>query len=138
VIDPSIVAAAIGASATILAVVLAWWLSIRRISSRSVPSKTKPLKPDEDDIYFMSFLLHDAYEQQTPLSSSELAVHHMDYAPLEVEVKLIRLEAAGYIQRCNPKGSGMGRWQIQPKGVEFMFKNGHYLKELVAEQKNSA
>ena len=135
--EPSIIAAIIGALATVLAVVIGWWLPQRK-ATRSKSAESIKFQPDKDGIYFMQYLLHDAYEQQTPLSTTELAEHHRDYAPLELEVKLIELENHGYVQRVTRKNTGMGKWQITPKGVEFMFKHGHQLHDLVEESRSNA
>ena len=43
----------------------------------------KEFSPDKDDISFMLFLLHDAYEKNEPLYTDELTEHHCGYAPLE-------------------------------------------------------
>lgn len=135
--EASVISAIIGASATVTAVIIAWWLQQKK-SSSSKSVKITPFLPDDDSIYFMQFLLHDAYEQGNPLSSIELAEHHMDYAPLVLEVKLIELEKHGYIQRTNRKTNGIGMWQILPKGVEFMLKNNHQLHDLIQEQRSNA
>jgi hypothetical protein len=94
--------------------------------------------PDEDDIYFMFYLLHDAYEQNRPYSTDELAVHHREYAPLELEVKLMNLQAHGYVKRVNREYEGLGRWQILPKGVKFMLDGKHYAQELIEEARKNA
>lgn len=94
--------------------------------------------PDEDDIYFMSFLLHDAYEQNQPLSTTELAEHHMKYAPLELEVKLINLQNHDFIKRVNREHEGLGLWQILPKGVKFMFDGNHHDQDLIKETRDHA
>ena len=132
--DTSILAAIIGASATIGAVIVGWWLQQKKGTKRVIRN-THAFKPDEDDIYFMTYLLHDAYEQGKPIPTTELAIHHVKYAPLELEVKLINLEKHGYIQRVNRKNAGIGKWNLLPKGVEFMFSNNHQLHDLIAEQK---
>jgi hypothetical protein len=89
--------------------------------------------PDEDDIYFMFYLLHDAYAQNRPYATDELAVHHREYAPLELEVKLMNLQAHGYVKRVNRGYEGLGRWQILPKGVKFMLDGKHYDEDLMKE-----
>lgn len=114
---------------------LTWFLQPKKPQKEALSSKV--FKPDEDDIYFMVFLLHDAYEISTPVSTVELSKHHPKYAPLEVEVKLITLEKNGYIERVNRKNAGMGLWQLLPKGVEFMFANGHQLNDLIEEQRQA-
>lgn len=76
----------------------------------SSPSTIKPVEevfqPDKDSIYFMTFLLHDAYEQNCPISTAQLAEYHLGYAPLELEVKLIELLQHGYLVRSN-RGNGL-------------------------------
>jgi hypothetical protein len=134
--DSTIMGAIIGAVATIAAAVLVW-LPTRSAGRRQQLSKPA-FHPDKDDIYFMQFLLHDAYEQSRPLSTRELAEHHSSYAPLELEHKLIRLERCGYVKRTNRPGAGLGLWQISPMGVDFMLTNGHQLQDLLDEQKPKA
>ena len=134
--DTSIIAAIIGAIASILAVVVGWWLQHKK-GKKAQSTKHNVFKPDTDDINFMQYLLHDAYEQDAPMSTAQLAEHHMKYALLELEVKLIQLEKRGFIQRVNKKSAGMGLWQILPKGVQFMFKNTHQLQDLIEEQRNA-
>jgi len=135
--DPGIIAAIIGAIATITAVVIGWWLQGKKSGTKS-KGNSKEFTPDKDDIYFMQFLLHDAYQQGNPISTVELAKHHMGYAPLELEVRLITLEKRGYIKRTNNTNKGIGMWQMLPKGVEFMFSNGHQLQDLINEQRANA
>ena len=120
--DAAIVSAIIGAAATISAVVIGWWLHKKKKHTNRT-NEAKGFQPDADDVYFMTFLLHDAYEQDKPISTVELVEHHTKYAPLELEVKLLQLERHGYAQRTNRKKTGMGIWQLTPKGVEFMFAN---------------
>ena len=139
--DSTIVGALIGGIATILAVFISWVLHKQGIrnKSKSSPSKRqKSYEPDAHDIYFMQFILHDGYEENTPLSTNELAEHHNEYAPLELEVKLINLHNKGYIKRVNREGNGMGQWQMTSQGVEFMFSNNHQLHDLVEEQRKNA
>jgi len=127
--DSTVVGAIIGASATLLAVVLAWLLPKRQGKARAKPVDN-PV-PDKDSIYFMQFLLHDAYEKNEPMSSAQLAEHHLQYAPLEVEAKLATLQSLGYVQRINRIGPS--KWQMTLAGVKFMIDNGHQLQDLIAE-----
>lgn len=135
--DATIAAAIIGAFATVAAVVIPLWLQQKKTGKKRIV-RSGEFEPDEDDVYFMTFLLHDAYEQGRPMSTVELAEHHIKYAPLELELKLIHLEKQGYIQRTNKKSAGIGTWQILPKGVEFMFANGHQLQDLIEDKRPSA
>jgi len=89
--------------------------------------------PDEADVNFLFYLLHDAYEENKPFSSADLAEHHLKYAPLEVELKLINLQSYGFVKRVNREHEGMGVWQILPKGVKFMFDGKHYAEDLIDE-----
>ncbi len=109
----------------------------KKDSGKKIVQSIKYL-PDDADAYFMTYLLHDAYETGIPMSTSELAEHHDKYAPLELELKLINLEKHGYIQRVNNKKEGLGSWNLLPKGVEFMFENNHQLQDLLDEQKYNA
>jgi len=136
-VDAAIVSAIIGAAATISAVVIGWWLHKKKKHTNRT-NEAKGFQPDADDVYFMTFLLHDAYEQDKPISTVELVEHHTKYAPLELEVKLLQLERHGYAQRTSRKKTGMGIWQLTPKGVEFMFANGHQLHDLIKEQRGNA
>lgn len=103
--------------------------------SMNIPDKSM-FVPDKDSIYFMTYLLHDAYEQGTPMSTVELAQHHMGYAPLELEIKLMDLQQHDYIARINRRDEGMGLWQILPKGVKFMFNGEHQLHDLIEEARH--
>lgn len=131
--NSTLLGAIIGAAATILAVVLAWILPARRKQPRV--SAPRSAQPDKDSIYFMQFLLHDAYEQDAPMTSSQLAEHHLRYGPLEVEAKLAALQELGLVQRTNRVGPS--KWQMTPQGVKFMFDNGHQLQDLVVEQRGA-
>lgn len=133
---PSIIAAIIGAIATVVAVLFNWWLQ-RGKKGTERKAVRKAAEPDVDDIYFMQFLLHDAYEKGEPLSTAELAVHHNAYSPLELEVKLLSLEKRGYVHRVSRKQSGLGSWQMSSKGVEFMFENSHQLQDLIEESRKN-
>lgn len=129
----TLLGAIIGAAATILAVLLAWLLPARRKWSHvSTPSSAQP---DKDSIYFMQFLLHDAYEQDTSMTSLQLAEHQLRYSPLEVEAKLVALQELGLVQRTNRIGPS--KWQMTARGVKFMFDNGHQLQDLVVEQRGA-
>ncbi|WP_290202003.1 hypothetical protein [Aquisalimonas lutea] len=135
--DPAILSAIIVAVATLSAAVLGSWLQHRR----QLPASRKggnSFEPDEDDIYFLTYLLHDGYEQDRPMSTTELAQHHDRYAPLELEVKLIRLERNGFVSRANKKNSSIGDWRILPHGIEYMMADGHQLHDLVEEDRRSA
>ncbi|EGQ9892800.1 hypothetical protein FYF76_18180 [Vibrio cholerae] len=139
--DSTIVGALIGGIATILAVLISWVLHKNGVTQKSRNASTRRQKiyePDEQDIYFMQFILHDGYEENTPLSTSELAIHHKEYAPLELEVKLINLHNKGFIKRVNREGSGLGLWQMTSQGVEFMFSNNHQLHDLVEDRRKHA
>lgn len=136
--DSTILGAVIGAAATLAAALLVWALPARKASKQRQTSAPTEFRPDKDDIYFMQYLLHDAYEQGTPMSTHALTEHHSSYAPLEVEHKLIRLQRHGYIKRTNRPGAGLGLWQIVPMGVEFMLANGHQLQDLIDEQRPKA
>lgn len=133
--DSGILAALIGGVASIIVVVLGWALPNKKHrpkASRSV----KDFYPDKDDVYFMQILLHDAYEQDTPISTKYLCKHHLDYTPFELEIKLINLEKEGFIRRIKQKNESMGWWNMTPKGVTYMFENKLYLEDLIEEQKN--
>lgn len=131
--DSTIIAAFIGAIATVIAAVLVWVLPSLRATK---PAMSR--SPDKDDIYFMQHLLHDAYDQGLPLSARDLAEHHLSYAPLEVEVKMIRLEQCGLTVRISRPSAGLGLWQLSPTGVQFMLAHGHQLYDLVNEQRVGA
>lgn len=134
--DSTIVASIIGAFATILAVIIGGLLQRKKAVRMTRPQIIKDdFQPDEDSIYFMVYLLHEAYENSQPWSSRQLAEHHLDYSPLEVEVQLIELEKYGYVKRTSRSTSGLAMWQMLPKGVEFMFANGHQLDDLIQEQR---
>ncbi len=98
----------------------------------SIKSQEK-YAPDEDDIYFMLFLFHDCYQQGTSYSSTELAKHHRNYSPIELDVKLMQLASHGYIKRINREHDGIGRWAILPKGVKFMLDGNHHDQSLLDE-----
>ena len=101
----------------------------------SKKNETKNFSPDDDDIYFMTYLLHDCYEKNQPYYTEQLAEHHDGYAPLELEIKLINLQHNGYVKRVNNETEGMGKWQILPKGVQFMLKGKHYFQDIIEEQR---
>jgi hypothetical protein len=88
---------------------------------------------DEEDIYFMQFILHDGYEQGAYLSTEELVQHHNKYAPLELEYKLLKLADLGMIERSARTGAGLSAWGITPSGVKFMFESGNVLHDLIIE-----
>lgn len=88
---------------------------------------------DEDDIYFMQFILHDGYEQGEYLSTKELVQHHTRYAPLELEYKLLKLADLGMIERATGIRPGPSAWRITPSGIKFMFESGNVLHDLIAE-----
>jgi hypothetical protein len=90
---------------------------------------------DADDIYFMQFILHDTYEKKEPLSTEELATHHVKYHPLELERKLINLSEKGYVERVKYRNDIGSWWKITPHGVKFMFDNGHVLQNLIDDEK---
>lgn len=131
--DSTVIGAIIGAAATLLAVVLTWLLPQRRRRSR-VKAAADSI-PDKDSIYFMQFLLHDAYEQNSPMTSAQLAEHHMQYKPLEVEAKMVSLQSLGLVQRSNR--SGPSKWQMTPRGVKFMLDNGHQLQNLITDARGA-
>lgn len=89
--------------------------------------------PDDDDIYFMTYLLHDGYEQGRALDTGDLVEHHNDYSPLELEYKLLKLSDQGLVERQRAYSSGLGAWKLTPKGLRFMFDNGHTLTDLIEE-----
>jgi hypothetical protein len=91
--------------------------------------------PDEDDIYFMFYLLHDGYQQNMALSASDLAEHHMAYSPIELDLKLMKLEQHGYVKRVSR--GGIGDWILTPMGMKFMMEGGHHSQELLDESKRS-
>jgi hypothetical protein len=102
-------------------------------TSNELKEPEEEFSPDNDDIYFMFFLLHDAYEKNKPLYTDELTEHHRKYAPLELGLKLMNLETHGYIKRVNREYEGLGRWQILPKGIKFMIEGNHHAQELIEE-----
>lgn len=105
------------------------------------PKEVKPDKeftPDEDDVYFMFYMLHDSYESNKPYSAKDLVEHHSDYAPLELELKFMRLEEHGFVKRVSRPQDGLGLWQILPKGVKFMMENNHHAQDLINESKPQA
>jgi hypothetical protein len=93
---------------------------------------------DEDDIYFMTFLLHDGYEQGTYIITEELVQHHTNYAPLELEYKLLKLAELGMVERSIRSKSGLSAWRITPAGLKFMFESGNVLNDLIAEARPTA
>ncbi len=92
--------------------------------------------PDKDDIYFMFYLLHDCYQKGTSYSSKDLAIYHDAYSPIELDLKLMKLEVHGFVKRVNPSHEGLGRWAILPKGLKFMIENNHHDQVLLKESKN--
>ena len=101
---------------------------------------TKPLETefeaDETDIHLLVYLLHDGYETNTPIMAHELAEHHSDYAPLEIEHKLISLAEHDFVARQNKHNEGAGKWAITPKGVKFMFDKKLHYEDLVEEARD--
>jgi len=93
---------------------------------------------DEDDIYFMTFLLHDGYEQGTYINTEELVQHHTKYAPLELEYKLLKLADLGMVERSTRSKSGLSAWRIAPSGLKLMFESGNVLHDLIAEARPNA
>lgn len=106
-------------------------------SSTATPVPVAPLEyqPDKDDIYFMSYLLHDCYPHGDSFSSKDLAEHHSAYDPISLDVKLMNLEKNGYIKRINKAHEGIGCWCILPKGVKFMLDGNHHDQTLLNEMK---
>lgn len=98
-------------------------------------TQTEEFSPDEDDIYFMFYLLHDCYQQGTSYSSVELVEHHQNYTPITLDLKLMRLEEHGFVKRINRIHEGIGRWALLPKGVKFMIENNHHDQSLFEEWK---
>lgn len=94
--------------------------------------------PDEDDVYFMQYLLHDSYEEGIPMGTEQLAEHHLKYAPLELEYKLLKLADIGMIERQNKGRLGMSTWSLTPAGLKFMFESGNVLHDLIEEARPSA
>lgn len=137
--DSTIIAAIIGGTATVIAALFSWLLERNGTKGQGkeyIASSKLNRTPDEDDIYFMQYILHDGYEQSSPISTTELAVHHDGYAPLELEVKLMNLHYHGFISHENIDGTGGGsQWQMTCKGIEFMFGNNFQLQDLVNEQR---
>ncbi|EKB7281945.1 GIY-YIG nuclease family protein [Vibrio parahaemolyticus] len=95
-------------------------------SLQNVDFKCHSSEPDKDDIYFMFYLLHDAYKSGVPMLTSELSQHHSQYSTMELELKLLNLEKGGWIARTNTVKSGLSAWQITPKGVAFMINGQHH------------
>lgn len=108
------------------------------VSSHKERSAEDQFVPDKDDIYFMFYLLHEAYENNQPWSTAALAEHHDGYAPLELEFKLMNLAQEGYVKRVNKEHEGLGKWQLLEKGLRFMFEGKHYAEDLVAEGRRNA
>ncbi|MBV7298089.1 hypothetical protein [Enterovibrio paralichthyis] len=136
--DSTIIGALIGGVATILAVFISWSLHKKVTTQESINTSSRRKEtyaPDEHDIYFMQFILHDGYEENTPISTNELAIHHNEYSPLELEVKLINLDNKGFVKRVNREDCGLGQWQMTLQGVEFMLSNKHTLQDLVEERR---
>lgn len=104
--------------------------------SEKVPDQAVAV--DKDEVYFMSFILHDSHDRKGPLSTEELAKHHLKYHPLELEHKLIKLSEKGLIERVKNRTSVEGWWRMTPEGVKFMFENGHVLQEVIDDQKRDA
>ncbi|WP_120497067.1 GIY-YIG nuclease family protein [Kiloniella sp. EL199] len=88
---------------------------------------------DEDDIYFLLYLLHDCYPVGGSYSSAELIEHHNAYDPVTLDVKLMNLEKYGYVKRINPPHEGIGRWCIMPEGVKLMLDGNHHDQSLLDE-----
>jgi hypothetical protein len=86
---------------------------------------------DQDDIYFMTFLLHDGYESGVYIETTKLAEHHSKYAPLELEYKLLKLAEKGMVERARRQSA----WRITPAGVKFMFDTGNVLHDLIVDQR---
>ncbi|WP_072041361.1 GIY-YIG nuclease family protein [Leptolyngbya iicbica] len=97
----------------------------------STAVQSEEFSPDENDIYFMFYLLHDCYQQGTSYSSKELAEHHRDYTPITLDLKLMTLETHGFVKRVNRPCDGIGRWILLPKGVKFMIENDHHDQSLL-------
>ena len=93
------------------------------------PSATPPV--DEDDVYFMQFLLHDGYAQGELITTEALVEHHSKYAPLELEYKLLRLSDLGMVER--KALAGLSGWRLTPSGLKFMFESGNIMRELIIE-----
>lgn len=93
---------------------------------------------DDDDIYFMTVLLHDGYEQGSYISTQELVQHHTQYAPLELEYKLLKLGDLGMVERSARRKNGLGAWTITASGLKFMFESGSVLHDLIAEARPEA
>lgn len=104
----------------------------------SLPMAPLGYEPDEDDIYFMFFLLHDCYAEGGSYSSEELAEHHNAYDPVTLDVKLMDLEKHGFIKRVNKVHEGIGRWCIVPKGVKFMLDGNYHDLSLLNERRRGA
>lgn len=108
-------------------------LALELASERLAPS----VATDDDDVYFLFFLLHDGYETGQFMSTEDLVEHHQDYAPLELEYKLLKLADKGLVERKAGYRSGLSTWKLSPKGLQFMFEGGHVAKDLLAEARPS-
>lgn len=92
---------------------------------------------DEDDIYYLQFILHDNHEFQYAVSTLELSEHHK-YGALELEYKMIKLADKGLIKKSGSKSPTNSLWEITAYGIKFMFDNKHVLKDLVLEERKNA
>ncbi|MBL4802581.1 MAG: GIY-YIG nuclease family protein [Emcibacter sp.] len=91
---------------------------------------------EQDDIYFMIYLLHDGYANSQPISTMELVQHHLAYSPLELEYKLLKLAETGLIKRTSKKYSDrFGVWALTTDGLKFMFERDHILHDLIEEDR---
>ena len=92
---------------------------------------------DEDDIYFLQFILHDNHQYQHAVSTLELSDHH-NYGALELEYKMIKLADQGLIKKAGGKSPTNSSWEITAYGIKYMFDNNHELKDLVLEERKNA
>ena len=138
--DATIIAGLIGAAGALVAVLVQHGLAKKAKRDRIAQIQAKRTSNIDsigaDDIYFLSFLLHDSYAQRVPMSSQQLAEHHMKYSPLEVEAKMVRMQEAGYAIRTSKPDEGIGFWQISSKGVAYMIDNSHALPSLLKDERN--
>lgn len=102
-----------------------------------LPGKEAPpsFDVDEDDVYFMQFILHDSYAEKRPLSTEELLEYHSNYHQLELEYKLIKLSEKGLIERVKYRNVIQSLWKMTPNGIKFMFDKGHVLQDLIDDTK---
>jgi hypothetical protein len=94
------------------------------------------IEVDNDDIYFMQFILHDGFDRKGYLSTEELSSHHKKYHPFELEIKLGKLKDKGVLERKQSKDSNLSLWKITPLGINFMVENNFVLQDLIRDYKS--